>query len=1041
MPFLGTLADNLVSGQIIEGYCPLDNPSILADCTILLPTRRAARALGSEFLRSMRQHTGLSSVLLPRIRTLGDLDEEETIPGYFGISSMESTMDLLGLPIVSDPDARQLALAMLTRSWVDAMSPETREIFEKETIVLPSSSADAIRLAGDLARFMDQVETEEIEWSAFDTIVPEELAKWWQLTRKFLSIVMQSWPEYLAQRGEIGPSAYRSRLAELRGHALMKQASTGPVIAAGSTGSIPATARLLRVIGRLENGAVVLPGVDLELPNEVFAQLSGSDAPGSNEIPASHPQYGFARLLPGLGISTANIVTLGKANEELAARNRILQLAMLPASESHRWAERLKQDLDKTAGRAFTNVALVEAESERMEALAIAVAMREVLETPNKTAALVTPDRRLARRVSSELERFAIHIDDSAGGSLMASQPARFCRLTLRAVKQPADPLALASFFKSPFLRLQRPRSEARRLGELLELILVRGAVSLPDPGNLEGEIARIRTSLPRHADRRITALEAADWEELGTFTRQLSNVLGPLVQIMRASSPIGIGPLFAQLHKTILELAQDEKGTSALLEEEGGQETAAFLEAYQLPDMAVFTLHAEEGDAVFDALLEGRRIRAGARSHLRLHIYGQLEARLQSCDLIILGRLNEGTWPPADDSNPFVNRAMRSALGLPLPERQIGLAAHDFVQFSGCQEVLYTRSVRTDDAPSVASRWLQRLSTVLGKKVSGEIRSRGNRFLDIARKLDEPDGYYPISEPMPKPPVSTRPNALSITDIEKWIRDPYSIYARSILKLLPLPDLITEADPALRGTLYHQIFSDFIEAWDSIGPDKRRAKLGVIADQCFATAGIAAEIIASWRPRFDDIADEFLKWEESRRADIAVTHCEVSGEIEIGNTGFILRGRADRIDETIDGRLVVIDYKTGVHPSTKLARSLSPQLSLEGVLAEKGAFRPVGAAPLDKLAYVRLRAGENFKEDDISAKTKDLEPLPPGDLARIAHDRLIELILAYRNPDQGYVSRYAPVAEREINGDYDHLARVREWSIGDDTEDGGETE
>jgi len=709
---------------------------------------------------------------------------------------------------------------------------------------------------------------------------------------------------------------------------------------------------------------------------------------------------------------------------------------MLPSFQSHLWAENTDRPEEPLLHSAFENVALVEAEGERLEALAICVAMREALETPGKTAALVTPDRKLARRVSAELERFGIHIDDTAGGSLSASQPAKFCRLALRAIAQRDDPLPMSSFFKSDLLLLGRPGVRARKLGELIELVLLRDTLSLPDAGDLTAALLLARQHLSSHADPRITALDDEGWKELADFSSDLSEAIKPLREMADKKTSINVRTLCERLLTSVTTAATDESGTSILFEQSGGMELEAFFNAHINAEGSGFEFALEEAPAVFDALLEGERIRQAGRTHPRLHIYGQLEARLQSSDLVILGSLNEGSWPQSVANDPFLNRPMKSTLGLPLPERRTGLAAHDFCQLSGCSEVLYTRSTRKDDAPSVSSRWLQRLETFLGPEESRELSRKGNRFLTIARLIDKPDDYVPILPPKPKPPVETRPKSLSITEIETWIRDPYSIYARHILKLIPLPPLTLEAGPALRGSLYHKIFGDFIKIWDDVEAGQRPAKLSEIADRHFTECGIAAEVIDMWRPRFDAIGEGFLQWEEERRSTIHRSFCEVYGKSEIGNTGFEIRGRADRIDVTKDGKLVVIDYKTGTHPSKKLARTLSPQLSLEGMMAKGGAFNDIAGADLDQLLYVRLREGEKFDQDDISIINKKAS-IPADELANTAHEELIKLILSYQNREQEYVSRYAPVSEKTINGAYDHLARVREWSLEDDPDSG----
>jgi len=351
---------------------------------------------------------------------------------------------------------------------------------------------------------------------------------------------------------------------------------------------------------------------------------------------------------------------------------------------------------------------------------------------------------------------------------------------------------------------------------------------------------------------------------------------------------------------------------------------------------------------------------------------------------------------------------------------------------------VIYTRALRIDDAPSIASRWLQRLATYVGKDTYMEMVARGDTYLQLSDLIDKGEPVAPSERPQPKPPVSTRPNRLSFTEIETWIRDPYAIYAKHVLKLYALPPLVREADPALRGTLYHEILAKFVEEWS--GPINQTAeqKLEMIAADCFDAAELPTEIDAAWRPRFNEIGKQFLKWEASRRETIKTSFCEIDANAEIGDTNFFLRGRADRIDLDHEGKLTVIDYKTGTNPSKLQARTTSPQLTLEGALASRGAFEGVPAAQINQLLYVRLKEGDAFKIDDIASVKKNDEQKTAGELAEFAYEKLIDQIIAYRSAEQGYISQYIPAPGQTYKGDYDHLARIREWSI-DASDDEGE--
>ena len=1046
VPFLRTFADRLIRGELIEGFSPKDDPLSLGTCTLYLPTRRAARALSLELLERMEALAGIKAAILPRIRTLGDLDEDEQLDDVAGFAGdASSILDELGKVI--DPVERHLTLARLTRGWINSMKPETRGLFEEELIVLPSSASDALRLASDLADFMDQVETEEVDWARIESVADRDQAKWWEVTLRFLDIVMAAWPEILAAENRINPAELRRMIADHRIARLKSAPPKGPVIAAGSTGSIPATARLLKCIAGMERGAVILPGLDRALPGEIARRFLQDGELSRETASSTHPQYSMVRLLGGMKLEPTDVEEIGLEKPTDALRSGAINICLRPAEDTGDWMAVRSNFPDTALREAFSGVHLVEAPGERVEALAIALILRETLESEEKTAALVTPDRQLARRVAGELERFGIEIDDSAGSPLIISPAASQLRHMLRIVFGEADAVSWAGFFKSDLARQlaggdrggdENPVLD-ERLALLFELAIIRDCLQLPPPGSIGEAVksARIRVEQTSHAPRLLKKLEESGWQALEDIGQRLSGHLAPLLELMRADQPLTIATLAVALLSVL------GRNGAAIFNDEGGEELYALLQSHcRIPDTG-FNFPAAETVAVFDALLAPAIVRSAKRTHPRLQIFGTLEARLQNIDRIVLGGLNESVWPPASRNDPFLNRPMRSDLGLPLPERRIGLAAHDFAQLSGKGEVFYTRAKRQGDAPAIASRWLQRIETFLGKALPDEMRQRGNRYLQLAEMIDKRSEKLPdLVRTRATPPLEARPKSLSITEIETWIRDPYAIYAKHVLGLRPLPDLVRSADPALRGTLYHNIFADFIKEWQGAITPVAHDALGTIADRHFDLAGLPPEINAIWRPRFDAIAKEFLNWEAERRTGIAVSFCEIDAISEIGDTGFILRGRADRIDYTHQGELLVLDYKTGGHPSKAQARTLSPQLALEGALAKRGKFTGVEAGDLAALHYIRLRESDNFKVDDITIDGRN-QVASPGELADKAYGQLAELVSRYQVPDQEYVSRYAPVSEREIMGDYDHLARVREWSIAEegDGENGDEGE
>lgn len=1031
IPFLPVLVDALRSGILVPGY-PADpnDPMALAQTTIYVPTRRAARTLRSLLV----EKSLVKSAILPVIRPLGDVDEDAAM---FDMGS-DAFFDLL--PPIGKVE-RLLLLARLVRPWRERLPSHVRALFGNEEIAIPATTADAIWLARDLAGLMDQVETEATGWSTLSNIVSEELPNWWQVTLDFLNIVTGLWPDIMAERHRSNPAAHRNRLIELEADRLLREPPRGPVIAAGSTGSIPATAKLLAAIASLPQGALVLPGLDRDMDAASWDILGRTvDDPSI----VGHPQYGLRKLLSELGVVKQDVVLLGDVSPQKRLRENLLAEAMRPADTSEAWA-----DLDRTTGKfsaAIASIALIEAANEREEALSVAVALRDAIDQPGRTAALITADRDLARRVSTELARFNIAADDSGGHALRETQPATLMRLALETVFNPGDPVALLALLKHPLTRLGLERSVVRQAAETIELVALRGGTgraSLSELGAFfEKRLAEGSTAPFEPAWLRQITLARIDSARIAC--KALEQSMAPLAAFADRADPVEMAQIIHATVAGLENLARDDQGDiAALYSGAAGEQFAAFLRNLVSAEAGLEFL-ANEFPAMIEALISGEVVKPKAGAHPRLFIWGALEARLQTVDTMIIGGLNEGSWPGKTRNDPFMSRPMKSIINLEPPERRTGLAAHDFQMALGMDQIILTRAQRSANAPTVASRWLQRLETVLGKSATEDLRARGAKYLGWAREIDDaPDEDF-VKRPEPKPPLEARPKHFSVTEIETLRRDPYAIFAKRILRLRPIEPLIRDPDVAERGSLFHNILAHFTgQGIDPVHPDAS-ARLLEIGRLYFDAIALPEEIDAVWWPRFQSLVPEYLNWERARAQFTAERHPEIaSGKIAVGATGVTLSGRADRVDLRRDGTVDIIDYKTGSTPSKRQAHVLlSPQLALEAALLARGAFHELGTREAADLLYVRLRANGRVDPESIlrigSAANGGEKTAP--ELGELAWQRLTELLTSYHDPQKGYLSRALPFKESDLTGDYDHLARVLEWSAGG-ADDGGEGE
>jgi len=997
LPFARTLATTLLAEAA-------GDPFRLSRTTLLLPTRRACRALQDAFLEAAG-----GPLLLPRLVPLGDLDEAELLlAGELGPDPGE-----LAAPRLLPPLERQLLLTELVRRAAEAQGR-------------PQPPEQASELAAALARLIDQVETERLSFTGLADLVPGDLAGHWRETVDFLEIATAAWPAIEREAGGIGPAAHRNRLLGAQAERWRREPPADPVIVAGSTGSIPATADLIATVAALPTGRVVLAGLDRERDAEAWAAV---------RIDPSHPQHLLLRLLDRLGREPDAVLPWPSAAPVPAVATRLgfLGEALLPAPLTDRWTRRPRraererllaafagaERLDAAGGEA-TGLRRIDCANEQEEALVIALLLREAVEVPGRRAALVTPDRRLARRVAAELGRWNVAIDDSAGEPLGETPPGALLRL-IAAAAPTAAPVALLSLLKHPLVAGGSEPGRFRARVRRLELAALRG----PRPG---AGLAGIESAL-----RAATAREPRYRALLGWFAR-LRGAAEPFFSLV-GRSRVAIAEL-ARAHGALAEtLAATERETGAarLWSGEAGEAAADFLEELAASAGAASPIAGRDYAGLFDALIRPRVARPRRGRHPRLFIWGLLEARLQQADLMVLGGLNEGSWPAEPAADPWMSRPMRDAFGLPSAERRIGQAALDFAQAAAAPVAIMTRALKADGQPTVPARWLTRIDALLQSKGIAPAAIRADQpYRGWAAALDRPPAICPEQRPAPRPPVALRPRRLSVTEIETWMRDPYAIYARHVLRLRPLEPLDAAPDAAQRGEAIHRALERFLARHPAALPPDAVEQLLGIGEAVFGELLDRPSIRSFWWPRFERIARWFVAERRNELGRIERSWPERRGELAIeGPAGaFRLAAKADRIDRLGDGRLAIIDYKTGSLPKPRdIELGFAPQLPLEAAIAAAGGFEGIKAAPVAELAHWRLTGGDAAGE--IATLERD-----PVELAAAALAGVAELVRRFDEAATPYLPQPSP-AHAPRYSDYAHLARVKAWSVG--AEENGE--
>lgn len=947
-----------------------DAPENLTRYKILLPTRRACRVLRDSFL----DLSDGKPVLLPQMNPVGDVDEDDLSLLMFG-----GRGELLDVPPSMLPLRRQIMLARIIMKV-----PDFAQGFDH-----------ALVLAQALAQLMDKAATEELDLADLHKIVPHEFAGHWQITLKFLEIISAHWPQVLSENNVIDGAGRRNILLRALAQHWEDTRPDCPIIAAGSTGSIPATGHLLDVIAGLPQGRIILPGLDMHIDQESWDVLE-----------ESHPQYGLKKLLQRIRVDRSDVVIMGA---DSSGRTRLASEIMRPAQTTQYWREFTAQH-DVQAQLA--GLRYYDCKTQQEEAQLIALMIREKLQEQRATIALISPDRSLARRVIAMCRRWGIEADDSAGESLAESRIGRFMVLGVGAVSRGFNAANLLAFLKHTLCHAGMANDVYRK--------------RLRD---LEKEILRSRDAVFGFAQMIDRA--AAKQEDLGRFCARIYEGLAPFLEIAAQGMHVSFMQIL-KAHIAMLEgfaAMESETGEDVLWRGEDGEAASLFLidvmhHAGEIGDVTI-----TEYEKILQQLMGQVSVRTPYGVHPRLTVLGQLEARLTSADLIIMAGLSEGSWPSAEKHDPWMSHKMRKDFGLPTDEKGIGLAAHDFVQAFCAKNVVMTRSQIVDSAPCVPARWLQRLDTVLKSAGTSLAQLGQDSALHWARSLDSVAQVKAYGRPHPCPPLSVRPQRVSVTKIENWLSDPYSIYAYYVLRLRKLDPLTKTLDAALRGTILHEILDRFIAQNPLYIPDNAMEIMAECAHDVLIKQGVAQEDLNFWWPKFTRIAQWFIDHEIKWRENAKFEKAELEGKISLDVDGreFVINGRVDRIDR-MHGGYAIIDYKTGnKYTAAALRKGVLPQLPIEAMMIRRGGFAELQVVDTQYLGYWKMTGGRDAgSEDGIYGEDVD-------NAVQIVEEGLMALLREFQDPSTPFHC-VPDMNNAPAYNDFEHLSRLKEWVVLDES-------
>jgi ATP-dependent helicase/nuclease subunit B len=983
IPFSQDFA-KLIASNILEEY--KEKPLEMADVLFLLPNRRACKTFADSFIKLK----GETSMMLPRFVPIADIDDEELLISILSQDDKNSFLKIL-------PEISKIERTLL---FTRIIKSRPSDFGMKE-----SSYSQSSYLANALADLIDSVENEDITYDNLANLVPDEYSINWQETLKFLEIITNFWPDILRERNVVDASTRRNLLIKMQAKYWNENPINTPVIVAGTTATFPAMKELVKSVTNLPNGQVILQGIDNNLSDEAWANID-----------ETHPQFELKDLLEYLNINRKDVAEYKNhdLNDVFKPKEMLISQMMLPAEITNKWRELNSDIIDKSA---IENLTYIDCDTITEEAISIALIMRKNLDIAGRTISLVTPDRALARRVSNQLYRWGLEVDDSAGIPLHQTAIGLYLRQLVSVVENEFSPIEFLSLLKHPLSANGIELKEFRKNTRKLEQKFLRGVK--PQSG--------INSLIE------MVSLEEG-YEYLALWLKEIESEFSILIDAYK-NEKISFKELI-EIHINLAERFArkiDVDGADVLWKGEAGEAAAKFIaNLYEYADI-LGEIEPREYLSLLEALSANVTIRSRYGSHPRLSILGPIEARLTSADIVITAGVNEGVWPKTINADPWMSRPMKKDFGLPMPEKSIGVMAHDFCSLISAKKTYITRSKRVEGTPMVESRWILRLKTVLNA-INLDIKDLENEpeWLYLAKKIDMPKAFSKINPPSPKPPVSARPRKLSVSAMEMWARDPYSIFAKHILNLRKLDDIEADISIADYGNIIHEILEEFYAANPRKFPDNAKEKLLNLGKEKFEAQNITPAVFAFWRGKFEKIIEWICDYEIKNREGIVYSYVEKWGSFrfKVNNGEFEVYAKADRIDETKDRTLKIIDYKTGsIKSKSEIYEGYAPQLPLEAIIAKNNGFEEIDVDEIQEMDYWKLSGSRDGSK--VAKFNSNVDELLDSTMEKIT-----EMINKFDDENIGYESRPNPKFAPKYS-DYNHLARVAEWASS--AEDGGD--
>ncbi len=888
------------------------------------------------------------SLVLPKMYPLADLDDEDI---EFQLYDKNLSAEIK--PAISSLE-RQL---ILTQCLLKA------GFYNERGEVEDLSLSSATHLSQQLCGFLDQVQSERLSLSEMKDLVPEAYAVHWQKNLDFLNVISQQWPRILESIDKVDPMQRVHLLLEKQTKAWEETPTHDYVIAAGSTGSHKTTAKLLDVIARLPNGTVVLPGLDQSYDVD------------TSDIKPTHPQYGLRALLSFMEVNYRDVsVFQGCA-----------QQGQTPSSEKVTYVNQLMRDEYHCLPQGEKGLKVVSCATLEEEASVISLYLRDALEKKDiKKAALISMNDDLKGRVQQRLKKWGVDVYMNEGQKLEDLSKGVYLILTARLLFEEFSPHVLMAVLKHPLSRLCFESKEIM----YIEQQLVRGHV-----------YDSLSSFLEKNSAENLLAIQS--------LSSAFNDVASDL-DVQNFSKKSSAHLVFSE---KMLSNHFDKTGERLWVDEEG-QALSSLFEVLLKNAQGLGRVNGAGYVDFISKIFSSQKMAPPSRKLDKIVLLGPLEARLQKFDLTILGGMNEGVWPPDLSENIWLSKSMRASFGLLTPERRVGLAAHDFVQFSAGKNVILTRAEKEMGRSSVPSRWLS-------KVLKSDPALLDLSFVYLSRRLHHQVDGLSFGPPEPVPPIHVRPRSYSVSDVALLTNNPYAFYVHRILKLSPLQPMDSQIGALERGILIHDIFREFVETYHQKWPGDPYSALLEVAKKYFDSISEENEVTVFWWQQFKQMAKWFVEQEARRQSDVQTSHAEIKGEF-MTDLEILIKAKADRIDVFKDGRVEIIDYKTGMPPRKgDVQTGMAPQLPLEAWILQEGGFPKVRPSQNIVLSYWKV--GKESKADSFE---KDV----PG-IVEATKDLFYALMSFFVNQKSPFLAYPHGIPDVSFHGEYDHLARVKEWS------------